>query len=103
MDILGLVVGALLGTLVMTGVMETAQAARLTRISIPFMLGAMVSERRATIRVAGFAMHLVNGLIFRARLRVALRGPGPIGLVGGRGRRRASRRMRSWLGQPEGR
>jgi hypothetical protein len=63
-DILGLVVGALLGTLVMTGVMETAQAARLTRISIPFMLGAMVSERRATIRVAGFAMHLVNGLIF---------------------------------------
>jgi hypothetical protein len=64
MDVLGLVVGALLGTLVMTAVMETAQAARITRISIPFMLGAMVSERRATIRVAGFAMHLANGLIF---------------------------------------
>jgi hypothetical protein len=64
MDVLGLVVGALLGTLVMTAVMETAQAARITRISIPFMLGAMVSDRRATIRVAGFAMHLANGLIF---------------------------------------
>ena len=64
MDVLGLVVGALLGTLVMTAVMETAQAARITRISIPFMLGAMVSERRATIRVAGFAMHLANGLMF---------------------------------------
>jgi hypothetical protein len=63
-DVLGLVVGALLGTFVMTAVMETAQAARITRISIPFMLGAMVSERRATIRVAGFAMHLLNGLIF---------------------------------------
>jgi hypothetical protein len=64
MDVLGLIVGALLGTLVMTAVMETAQAARITRISIPFMLGAMVSDRRATIRVAGFAMHLANGLIF---------------------------------------
>src|SRR6266508_403236 len=63
-DALGLVVGALLGTFVMTAVMETAQAARITRISIPFMLGAVVSERRATIRVAGFAMHLLNGLIF---------------------------------------
>lgn len=64
MDVLGLVVGALLGTFVMTAVMETAQAARITRISIPFMLGAVVSERRATIRVAGFAIHLLNGLIF---------------------------------------
>ncbi|HEV8563630.1 MAG TPA: hypothetical protein VGR41_01815 [Actinomycetota bacterium] len=64
MDILGLVVGALLGTFVMTALMEAAQAARITRISIPFMLGAMVSERRAAIRVAGFAMHLMNGLIF---------------------------------------
>lgn len=64
MDILGLVVGALLGTFVMTALMETSQAARITRMSIPFMLGAMVSERRAAIRVAGFAMHLVNGLIF---------------------------------------
>lgn len=64
MDILGLVVGALLGTFVMTAIMEAAQAVRVTRISIPFMLGAMVSQRRATIRVAGFAMHLVNGLIF---------------------------------------
>ena len=34
MDVLGLVVGALLGTLVMTDVMETAQAARITRIDV---------------------------------------------------------------------
>jgi hypothetical protein len=61
-DVLGLVVGALLGTFVMTAVMETAQAARITRISIPFTLAAVVSERRATIRVAGFATHLLNGL-----------------------------------------
>lgn len=64
MDILGLVVGALLGTFLMTALMETAQAARVTRMSIPFMLGAIVSQRRAVIRVSGFAMHLANGLIF---------------------------------------
>jgi len=52
MDVLGLVVGALLGTFVMTAVMETAQAARITRISIPFMLGAVVSSggRRSALR-----------------------------------------------------
>ncbi|MGI8616098.1 MAG: hypothetical protein ACR2L4_04855 [Actinomycetota bacterium] len=64
MDVLGLVVGALLGTLLMTALMEAAQAARITRMSMPFMLGAMVSERRAVIRVVGFAMHLMNGLVF---------------------------------------
>lgn len=47
MDILGLAVGALLGTFVMTALMEAAQAARITRMSIPFTLGTMVSERRA--------------------------------------------------------
>ena len=64
MDILGLLVGAWLGTLVMTAAMEAAQAAQLTRMSIPFMLGAMFSERRFVIRVAGSAMHLMNGVIF---------------------------------------
>lgn len=64
MDILGLIVGALLGTFVMTALMEAAQAARVTRMSMPFLLGAMLSERRVVIRVAGFAMHLMNGLIF---------------------------------------
>jgi uncharacterized membrane protein YagU involved in acid resistance len=63
-DVLGLLVGAWLGTFVMTALMEAAQAARVTRMSIPFLLGAMVSERRFVIRVAGFAMHLVNGVIF---------------------------------------
>ena len=64
MDVLGLLVGAWLGTFVMTALMEAAQAARVTRMSIPFLLGAMVSERRFVIRVAGSAMHLVNGVIF---------------------------------------
>lgn len=64
MDVLGLLVGAWLGTFVMTALMEGAQAARYTRMSIPFLLGAMVSERRFVIRVVGFALHLVNGVLF---------------------------------------
>jgi uncharacterized membrane protein YagU involved in acid resistance len=63
-EVLGLLVGAWLGTLVMTSLMEAAQAARFTRMSLPFLLGALVSERRFVIRVAGFAFHLLNGLIF---------------------------------------
>jgi uncharacterized membrane protein YagU involved in acid resistance len=63
-DVLGLIVGAWLGTFVMTALMEAAQAARFTRMSIPFLLGAMVSERRFVIRVVGFTFHLVNGVIF---------------------------------------
>lgn len=64
MDVLGTLVGAWLGTLVMTAVMEAAQAARLSRMSLPYILGALVSERRVVIRVVGFAIHLINGLIF---------------------------------------
>ena len=64
MDILGLLVGAWLGTLVMTALMEAAQAARVTRMSIPFVLGTVFSERPVVIRVVGSALHLVNGVIF---------------------------------------
>lgn len=45
-DVLALLVGAWLGTFVMTAFMEAAQAGRFGRMSIPFILGAMVSERR---------------------------------------------------------
>jgi len=44
-EIPGSAVGALLGTFVITALMEAAQAAWITRMSIPFMLWAMVSVR----------------------------------------------------------
>lgn len=66
MDLVGLTTGALLGTVVMTAVMEAGQAARWSRLSLPFVLGTMVTERRRWIRVIGSTLHLLNGLLFAA-------------------------------------
>jgi uncharacterized transporter YbjL len=63
-DGVGLVSGALLGTAVMTAVMEAAQARGMTRMSLPYMLGTMVGRGRATVRVSGIALHFVNGVAF---------------------------------------
>jgi hypothetical protein len=63
-DAVGLASGALLGTSVMTAVMETAQAKGVTRMSLPYILGTMVSERRSTVRLAGIALHFLNGAAF---------------------------------------
>jgi hypothetical protein len=63
-DSVGLVSGAMLGTAVMTAVMETAQARGMTRISLPYILGTMVGRRRAVVRTSGIALHFVNGAIF---------------------------------------
>jgi len=63
---LGLIVGALLGTVVMTIVMEAGQALHLTRLSLPLCLGAMVTEHRAWIKIFGFFLHFINGLVFAA-------------------------------------
>src|SRR5439155_23220944 len=64
MDWLGLIVGALLGTLVMTTLMEGGQYLRLTRMSLPFILGTFVTENRTSAKVWGFALHFVNGIGF---------------------------------------
>ena len=64
MDLLGLVVGALLGTVVMTTLMEAGQGLHLTRMSLPFILGAMVTADRALIKVWGFFIHFFNGIVF---------------------------------------
>jgi hypothetical protein len=63
-DATGLVSGAMVGTSVMTALMETAQARRLTRMSLPYILGTMMSDRRSLIRVYGSLFHFVNGMLF---------------------------------------
>ena|SRR5437588_695794 len=64
MDWLGLVVGAVLGTLVMTTLMEGGQYLRLTRMSLPFILGTLVTENRTWAKVWGFFLHFANGIVF---------------------------------------
>lgn len=63
-DPTGLASGALVGTVAMTALMEWAQARRVTRMSLPFLLGTMVTERRSLVRIWGTLLHLFNGLLF---------------------------------------
>jgi hypothetical protein len=60
----GLVVGALLGTLVMTTIMEAGQFFRFTRMSLPFILGTFVTEDRTWAKVWGFVILFANGIVF---------------------------------------
>lgn len=81
MDGSGLLSGALLGTAVMTAIMEAGQARRLTRMSLPYVLGTMLTERRARIRVYGSLLHFLNGIAFAsgyALLFHRLRRAGPV-------------------------
>src|SRR3989442_6803282 len=50
----------------MTALMEWAQARRYTRMSLPYALGTIVSERRDVIRVSGWGLHFLNGIAFAA-------------------------------------
>lgn len=53
-----------LSTLGLTGGMYSAQALGLSRMSIPFMLGAALTENRGRAKVIGLLAHFLNGLAF---------------------------------------
>jgi uncharacterized membrane protein YagU involved in acid resistance len=52
------------GTVVLTTAMAGSQGMRLTRMSLPYMLGTMFTPDRDRAKAIGFAVHLVNGWIF---------------------------------------
>ncbi len=52
------------GTVVLTTFMAASQGMRLTRMNIPYMLGAMFTPSRDRAKVIGFAFHLLNGWMF---------------------------------------
>jgi hypothetical protein len=64
MNLASLLPLAFLGTVVLTTIMAVFQNLRLSRMSIPFMLGAMVTMNRSRVMSMGVAMHLVNGFLF---------------------------------------
>ena len=51
-------------TLAMTTVMAGSQGLRLTRMNLPYMLGAMFTPSRDRAKLIGFGIHLLNGWIF---------------------------------------
>jgi hypothetical protein len=51
-------------TIVLTTLMAAAHALRMTRMSIPFLLGTMFTPDRGRARLIGFMAHLMNGWVF---------------------------------------
>ncbi len=51
-------------TIVLTSILRISQAAGLTRIDLPLMLGSMLTKQRDRAKVYGFGLHVLNGWIF---------------------------------------
>ncbi len=63
-DLGGVVLGGFVGTVVLTTLMSASQGLGLTRMSLPYMLGTMVTPNRDRARLIGFLMHALNGWVF---------------------------------------
>jgi hypothetical protein len=51
-------------TLVLSTVLAASQGMRFTRMSIPYMLGTMLTPNRDRAKLVGFCLNLVNGWLF---------------------------------------
>ncbi|HEX5387289.1 MAG TPA: hypothetical protein VFW66_11345 [Gemmatimonadales bacterium] len=58
------VLWSFVATLALTTVMGGSQELRLTRMNLPYMLGAMFTPSRDRAKLIGFGIHLLNGWIF---------------------------------------
>lgn len=56
--------GSFLATLALTTVLSASQGLRLTRINLPYMLGAAFTPDRRRAKLLGFLVHMLNGWIF---------------------------------------
>lgn len=51
-------------TLFLTGIMRISQARGVTRMDVPLILGTMITPDRDRAKVAGSAVHILNGWLF---------------------------------------
>lgn len=51
-------------TVAQTTVMSVSQGLHLTRMSMPYLLGTMITSHRDRANVFGFALHMLNGWFF---------------------------------------
>jgi hypothetical protein len=63
MNIPSWLLAGFIGTLVLTSLEAGAQAMHLTRMSIPYLLGAWFTPSRDRAKVVGIIVHLINGWI----------------------------------------
>ena len=71
------------GTLVLTSLEAGAQQLRLTRMSIPYLLGTMLTPSRDRAKMIGFLFHLVNGQAIALLYVVIFDATGKTGIVPG--------------------
>jgi len=79
----GALAGGLVGTVVLTGGLRLAQAARWTRMDLPLLLGTVFTDQRNRASVLGYAIHFVNGLLFALVYYVLFRAVGHAGWLFG--------------------
>jgi hypothetical protein len=60
----GVLLWGFVATVFLTGLMAGAQGLGLTRMSIPYMLGAIFTPDRDRARLVGTLVHFVNGWLF---------------------------------------
>ncbi|GKQ36056.1 hypothetical protein [Streptomyces sp. A012304] len=60
----GAAAGAFVGTLALTTALRAASELGMTRMDLPFMLGAAVTVDRTRAKAIGYLMHFLNGQIF---------------------------------------
>lgn len=64
MNVLDALIWAPIATVAMTAVLEVAMAMGWTRMSLPYILGTVVTSNRRLAPFLGICLHLVNGILF---------------------------------------
>ncbi len=64
MNLAGILLWGFVATVLLTGIMSASQGLGLSRMSIPFLLGTIVTPDRDRATFFGFLFHFVNGWIF---------------------------------------
>ncbi|MCM2578354.1 hypothetical protein [Streptomyces meridianus] len=64
MSIWAALAGGFVGTLILTTGLRAANAANLTRIDLPFLLGTAFTTNRTRAKALGYGVHFVDGQIF---------------------------------------
>ncbi len=64
MNVAGLLLWGFVATMVLTTLMSAGQALGFSRMSVPFMLGTLVTPDRDRAPAVGFVIHLANGWVF---------------------------------------
>jgi hypothetical protein len=72
-------------TVVLTTIMAGSQGLRLTRMSLPYMLGTMFTPSRDRAKLVGFGVHVLNGWSFSLLYVAAFEAWGRAGVLPGAG------------------